>query len=215
MRGRSRITAVAVLFITTPAGPVFPDQAPRAAPQKPIVHRSHHVDGGVGAPATLEELWRMSPVIVDAEIRTARPADLTMAPPPGRLDMQPAVFVQTAYELRVREILKDATNGQITRKLIEVVQIGGDRDRGDVIESVSDPTFPRLELDERYIFFLKPNRSGDGALQMATDSADSALLLADDATVRARGTSAISATVEKYNREDLLNVLRNLRDAWR
>ncbi|MDQ3418990.1 MAG: hypothetical protein M3541_09435 [Acidobacteriota bacterium] len=187
------------------------ERGPHAEPQKPVKHRTLHIDGGPGTPSNLEGLWEASPLIVDATIRHSRPADRVLK------GTSPEGFslVQSAHELVLNEVFRDIGGATTAGKRIEVRQIGGNRDRGTYVESVDDDTFPRLRKGERYVFFLRPSPDGDGTYVTATNTADSALLLAEDATVRPRGNSEVARHLQRYNREELLNLLRNMKEAQR
>lgn len=177
----------------------------QAEGQKPIKHTDDHVDGGVGAPATLNELWGMSPLVVDAVVVKARPFDKKL----DKFGQSTHEMVRTAYELKITEVFK---GGVSEGRIVEVMQIGGDRDRGAYIESVHDPTFKRMRLSERYILFLKPSINDKGIYRVVTDTADGVFLLAEDGTVEARGRSQLAQDLERHARETLLNLLRDLRD---
>lgn len=202
-------SAISVLVLTGLYSQTY--HRTQAAPQKPVKHKTIHIDGGLGAPATLEELWRITPLIVRAEVHRGRPFDLTLPGP----DQPRDVFVRTAYTFAVNELFKNATGEEREVTEVEVVQLGGDRDRGTVIESVTDPTFPRFRQGEQYVLFLKPSPKKDGTYVMATDTPDSAFLLAADATVIPRGRSSLAQSLSKYNREDFLNLLRGFAEAGR
>lgn len=115
--------------------------------------------------------------------------------------------------LRLVETFRNTTGQELPH--VEVVQIGGERDRGDDILSVTDPTFPRFRQGERYVLFLKRSTTGDGTYIMATDTPDSALLLDADATVKPRGRSQLARSLTRYSREDLLNRFRTMADRGR
>lgn len=116
--------------------------------------------------------------------------------------------MRTAYSLKVNEVFRDTAGATLSDKRLEVIQIGGERDRGDHIESVTDPTFQRLRAHERFVFFLKPSPAGNGMSVMAT--ADSAFALTNVATVDARGRSRLALQVERYTHEEFLTVLRKV-----
>lgn len=178
--------------------------SPSAAPgQKPTKQRTIHIDGGRGAPPTLEQWWAISPLVVDATVQRDRPLDRT-------LSNVPDTVIQTAYELHVNEVFRDVARA--ADKRVEFVQRGGDRDNGDYIDSVEEEGFPRLRVGERYVFFLKPSRYNPGTYVTATDTPDSLVLLAPDGRVIARGHSNMAAKVERFNREELLNFLRSLKE---
>jgi hypothetical protein len=205
-----RLYAFILITVALVAAGAYFDHAPTAgAGQKPVVPRPLHFDGGLGAPPTLEELWRMSPLVIDARVRAKRPADQTILLPGD----PPHVFVKTAYELAIQEMFKDETDVGATNRTIEVTQDGGERDRGDFIESFYDDQYPPLQLHERYVFFLKPSVLKDGTFTVATDTADSALLLAPDATVKSRGRSKLARQMERFSREGVLKALRDLKEA--
>ena len=93
---------------------------------------------------------------------------------------------------------------------IEVIQIGGDRDRGPYIESVQDQAFPRFKPGERYVLFLKPDRDGRGMYVPVTNTADSAFLVDDDGRLQARGRTSLAKQIEKEGRAVLADKLRRL-----
>lgn len=103
--------------------------------------------------------------------------------------------------------------GGIQGKRIEMTQLGGERDRGDYIESVVDERFPPLRRAERYVFFLRPSPSGDGTFLVSTGTPDGVLALEPDTTVKAWGTSQLARHLERYSRPELINALRDLRES--
>lgn len=180
--------------------------------QKPVKERTIHSAGGQGAPSTLAKLYEISPLVIDATVQASRPVDRVLkAKPPG----EDTVIVQTAHTLVINEVFKDVVSGGIQGKRVELVQLGGERDRGDYIESVVDEGFPPLRRGERYLFFLKPSPSGDGTYLVSTDTPDGVLLLDPYATVKARGSSRLARQLEQSSQADLINALRNLRDGGR
>lgn len=179
--------------------------------QKPVKTREMHGDGGPGPAQSLDALWTMSPLIVDAVIKSVRPADQLMRVP-GRPSSEDQIWVQTAYQLEINEVFRDSLGLLKASRPIEVLQTGGDRDRGDHVDSVIDPTFTRFRRGERYVLFLKPLRGAEGLL-VAAAGAHSTFLLADDATVIPRGEDKVSLELGRHSREDFLNRLRTIREA--
>ena len=178
-------------------------------PPKPVKERTTHFDGGRAVPDTFEGLWSISSLIVDATISGSRPADTVLTSPS---DGAETVTVQTAYRLKITEIFKDSLDATKGGAPIEVLQVGGDRDRGDHIESVSDPTAPKLRVGERYLFFLERARgagAAKGTFRMATGGPDSVAVLADDETVQNHGKSKVSEELGRYSRVELLHRLRD------
>jgi hypothetical protein len=178
----------------------------RAERQKPVTHTEQHVDGGLGMPPTLEALWAATPLIVEATIGAAREADLVLdkTSPVG-----PRKLVRSAYRLDVHEVLKgDAEAGAAP---IEVIRIGGDRDRGPYVESVQETGFPPFKPGERYLLFLSPDRDIRGAYVPVTNTADSAFLIDEDGRLHARGHTALAKEIEKGGRSALAERLRRIR----
>lgn len=204
---RMKLTLGSTLALLLAAGTtVSLSQQPE---KKPVKERTIHSAGGLGAPTSLRELYAMSPVVIDATVQDARPVDqdLKSAPP-----QQDTVIVRTAHTLKVKEIFKEAIPGGIQDKRIEIIQLGGERDRGDYIESVVDERFPPLRRGERYGFFLRPSPSGDGTFIISTESPDGVLALEPDGTVKGRGASELDRYLERYTHFDLINALRDLRE---
>ncbi|HXG54005.1 MAG TPA: hypothetical protein VNJ03_01380 [Vicinamibacterales bacterium] len=77
MRATLVYTTLGVL-VTVAALAFWTGEDPSAERQKPTKSRTMHTDGGVGAPDTTDELWAMSPLVVDALIKNSRPADTTL-----------------------------------------------------------------------------------------------------------------------------------------
>lgn len=181
--------------------------------QKPVKTIEIHGDGGIGPVGSLDALWSLSPLVVDAVIERSRPADRVMKVPGRPTENQ--VWVQTAYRLKINEVFRDTLGLTRSGLTLEVLRTGGDRELTDRVESFVDPTFNKFRRGERYVLFLKPSRAADGTFVMATDSHHSAFLLPEDATVRARGSDKASLALEELSREELLNRLRMRREAGR
>lgn len=179
-------------------------------PKKPVKERTIHTSGGVGAPATLAELYAMSPLVIDATVQGARPVDRQL-----KTSTSETVLIQTAHTLSINEVFRDTIPRGVGGKRIETVQIGGERDRGEYIESLVDERFPLLRRGERYILFLKPAPSGDGTFVVSTESPDGVFALESDATVKGKGAGKLGRKLERYSQSDLLNALRDLRDSGR
>lgn len=178
-------------------------------PHKPVKQRTIHSAGGIGAPPTLSELFDLSPLVVRATVVGSRALDRIL---PSDDPRNRTIVVETAHTLSVHEIFRDAVQGGIKGRRVEVVQLGGDRDRGAYIESVIDDAFPPLRHGLPYVLFLKPSPRNDGTFVVATETSDSVLILADDATVKTRGRSRLATDLERFTHGDLLNALRDLRD---
>lgn len=201
------LTAIALLCAFGVA--VYSDQQP--ARTKPVREERIHTSGGAGAPETLEALFAMSPLVVDATVLESRPVDRVL---PSADPANETLIVQTAHALKINEVFR-SVRPQPQGRRIEVLQLGGERDRGDYIESVIDETFPPLQKGARYLLFLTPYAPSDGMFTLATGTSDSVLRLENDATIKTNGRSNLARQLERYSHGELINVLRNLRESGR
>jgi hypothetical protein len=205
MRMKGALGSTVVLLLVLGAAVSVREQPAK----KPVKERTIHSAGGLGAPPSLPELYAMSPLVIDATVQMARPVDQIIK---STSSLPDTVIVMTAHGLAVNEVFKDAIPGGIKGKRIELTQLGGERDRGDYIESVVDERFPPLKRGERYVFFLKPSTANDGTYLVSTGSPDGVLALDPDGTVKARGSSRLARDLERYTNFDLINALRDLRE---
>jgi hypothetical protein len=202
-------TMIALTLAVVGAGPAPVDRGA----QKPVRTIDIHGDGGIGPVKSLDELWSLSAIVVDAIIQSSRPADIVMKVP-GR-PAEDQVWAHTSYKLEINEVFRDTLGVTSKGEPLEVLRAGGKRERSDRIDNFVDSTFEPFQVGERYVFFLRPSRAKSGTFVMATGTHHSAFLLPDDATVLPRGIDTTSRSLGELSREEFLLRLRMRREVVR
>lgn len=139
---------------------------------KPTREMRIHEDGGRGLrpSADLDELWKMSDLVVRATYIDARPNNLVLTFPPPEPD---ATLVRTALRFQVVEVFKPRL---VTFQDFEISRAGGTlRSDREVVRYINDK-FPDFEQGQQYVLFLK--RRDDGMYVAASGSPDSEFRLA-------------------------------------
>ena len=128
---------------------------------------------------TLDQVFALSPLVVEAVIEAERPAD-DVRERPGR---PPVTRVATAFDLRILEVFK-AKQPVKAGEIVEVRRDGGSRDRGTHIDRYTTTGHPMFEVGQRYILFLAgPTPSGYYGVSLNAEGA----FLINGNTVRALG----------------------------
>lgn len=153
---------------------------------KPTREIRIHEEGGLRPSADLDELWKMSDLVVRATYIEARPDNLVLTFPPPEPD---ATLVRTALRFQVVEVFKPRL---VTFQDFEISRAGGTlRSDSEVVRYINDK-FPDFEQGQQYVLFLK--RRNDGMYVAASGSPDSEFRLAGT-TVVARGRAALATAL--------------------
>lgn len=155
-----------------------------SALQKPVRQHRLFIDGGI-APASFDDLWNRSTVVVDGTVWRSEPLPEAVGGPP-RLPM-------TRLFIEVRRVFKADTNVPEKGQIIELVVIGAAYDRGEYVDSFADVEFPVLKENEHPILFLKWVEA-DQAYRLATDTPDSVYRVHED-SVESHGRSAVARSL--------------------
>ncbi|HZR22105.1 MAG TPA: hypothetical protein VFA59_00875 [Vicinamibacterales bacterium] len=132
------VVIIAILFSSVSA------QSSRAQQDKPIKHRAVHFEGLV-IPEDLKQLSAASDAICVVRINNQAQADV----------FDPVYVVGTKYGFTVEEIIKSDSRLLQIGAMSDVYRMGGDRDKGDHIDSVDERDFPRFVIGREYILFLR------------------------------------------------------------
>jgi hypothetical protein len=152
-------------------------------------------DGGIAA-ASLNDLWKLSAVVVEVHLAAPRFDDSVL-----RSLGMPAL----TYDGRIVTLLKPDQFVITPESPIAVSRIGGRVDRGNHFADYVDSSFPRFVPEKTYILFLR--RDAAGRYWPATNTADSAYLIEGE-TVRALSRTSLSTTVSRMSRRAVLDALR-------
>jgi hypothetical protein len=91
-----------------------------------------------------DELWAASDLIIEGTIESSRPHDERSGAPPF-----------TVFGIRVLAVYKPHAAVVVPGGLIELMQVGGDRDQGSYIQRTRAQGFSLLTVNSQYILFLK------------------------------------------------------------
>jgi hypothetical protein len=173
--------------------------------------REHRISvHGTGAPASIDELFDKSTVVVDGIITSERPADY--APPSPDPKERVIPLVQTSYSVRVTEFFKDSGAGRQSDVVIQMVLPGGRRDRGVFIEDYRDESLPTPVLGEEYILFLKlETSSSQGSRFVPTMGFEESIFLVTRDRVVPRGASPLARSFSAALAASFKEVLRKHR----
>ena len=174
--------------------------------------REHRISvHGTGAPASIDELFDKSTVVVHGIIMSERPADYA---PRSKDPKEPVIpLVQTSYSVRVIEFFKDYGSGRQSDVVIQMVLPGGRRDRGMFIEDYRDQSLPTPVLGEEYILFLRlETSSSQGSLFVPTMGFEESIFLVTRDRVVPRGASPVARSFNGALATNFKEVLRKHRE---
>ena len=158
-------------------------------------------------PASIEELFDKSTVVVDGIIMAERPADYAPPSPDPKEHVIP--LLQTSYSIRVVEFFKSYGSGRGSDVLIQMLLPGGRRDRGAFVEDYYDPKLPTPQLREEYILFLRLETNSQGSQFVpAMGFQESLYLVTDQDRVVPRGASPVARSFNGVSGTKVKDVLR-------
>ncbi|HXG87413.1 MAG TPA: carboxypeptidase-like regulatory domain-containing protein [Vicinamibacterales bacterium] len=122
----------------------------------------------VPSPATLPESWASAAAVSHVRVEGQR-SELVHGSSSGT--------VITRSSVRIREVFKSPVQWPAAGALAEIVQVGGELDRGDYIQITSQSSFPLLGIGREYVLFLNNAETrgwtvafcADGAFELAAN----------------------------------------------
>jgi hypothetical protein len=117
-----------------------------AGQQKPTVTTVVHVDNRSTA-TSIDDLWRVATIVAEGTIESETPVDIVSSTGES--------IAYTEYAFRISEVFKRDDQELAPGALLPVRHRGGTRDRGTHFERIVPDALPLLELNGRYILFLR------------------------------------------------------------
>lgn len=152
----------------------------------------------VPPPPTLEALWREVPVVARVRVAGQR---TSLVEPGAELG-----HLVTASQLEPLEVFKAAGDWRQRPSVPEVVQPGGELDRGAYLQITSQPSFTLLRPHSEYVLFLQRSEPAEWTAAYCAAGA----LMRDGERVKTEGWSDLARTWNQKPWEALLTRLRAL-----
>ena len=144
LRLRLSVILLCAAAVSTAAAP-YPEQPA----QKPVRSKSIRSSGGPGTPATLDGLWNLADMVALVEVASASPHNTSIVTQQGT----PFTDVQTLFACNLIETFKSPDAQPPTS--VDILLLGGTRDRGDHIEETTNERLRPLRVGSRYVVFLR------------------------------------------------------------
>jgi hypothetical protein len=159
-------TIILALLALATTGATALGQKPPNKPDRGIIHADYGPD-----PTSLEEMWRVSDLIVRGSVKTSSLQ---------RSSASKRAVPTTRHHLQLLEILKDDTKSHKVNQAITLVQMAGSLDIDGMQVTVDPGRMPILAPKQEVLVFL---RRVDGSQDFSLAYGPAGLYVLDDPTV--------------------------------
>jgi hypothetical protein len=178
------------------------------APAKPVREHPFHTEGGVGAPSSLNGLYKLADMIVVATVVDSYSDDETTT----TLQGSTFTLVRTVYRLDVQDVIKrDKSAVPVPPSRVNMELRGGTRDRGDYVDAYVDESLQAFRNGEQYLLFLKaaaPDRFV--TVTGGAEKGDSVFLVDESTkTLMPRGRSPLAKSLKTHPLDSVAASLRS------